>query len=143
MTKYDDSVSPKKRTLFLNVRAGASLNKVACAAYTDGDAANNIQNIINSAVNVPGTFLCLGVSIDLGAETIVIYAGGSVAASTKSTAGTPPTTFGDTDRNFTIGRAHNDDLHFDGRIGEVGMWNRILTAGEFDYYCQKTDWRYL
>ncbi len=140
VTKYDDDVSPKKRTFILALQG---TEKGQATAYLDGDIANNVGNVTNVAISTAGTWLCLGASIDLSAETIVIYTDGTVEASTKSTAGTPPTTFGDTDRNLTIGRAHNDEFRFDGRIGEVWMGNFILIAEGFDYYFQRTKGRYL
>lgn len=64
-------------------------------------------------------------------------------AKTLTFTGAPPTAIGDlTDAPFTVGAKLAGKSHWDGRVGEIRVYSRALSAAEVLHNYNATKWRY-
>jgi hypothetical protein len=104
---------------------GWSSNGTANAMYQATDAA---------IYTTPGSWIHVAVTVDVSAETCILYINGSAVASTL-VYDANQTSILDGDQKFLIGTLFNDgafyaDEGFNGAIDEVRVWNDIRTAEE-------------
>ena len=109
------------------------INRIDIDYSSDGSTSNRVAwrtdaNVLPST----GTWYHVVVTIDVSAETSVIYVdGGSVAVTKFVDAGTA-TSIHDSAGTFMLGSQANDGQYhyFDGVMDEVGLWNKVLSSSE-------------
>ncbi len=139
LAKFNSDTS--HRTFYLRLQADGN-NRAG--AYKDG-ATNNyfFYHTNTTPTDTVDTWYCVGATYDLANEIITHYVDGSLVASTKTTAGTPPIVFDDTAQLVEIGSINSgssfgDDMY----IGEVGMWTTLFSPGDMARFFESTEWRY-
>lgn len=117
--------SPYQNTRF---KINKSSNKLEFEQYNSSSVKFNAYG--NTALNQTGVWFHVGVAIGAG-EPIKLYLNGADDTADSSTftgtflAGNSGLSFGDAYYGANQG--------FDGKIDEIGIWTRVLTAGEMSY----------
>ena len=75
------------------------------------------------------TWYHVGVTFDLGLNTIILYVNGASVASSV-TYGTGVTAINNGTGNFSLGYENSFPAKLAGTLDEVGLWNRVLTSAE-------------
>jgi len=125
--KYNGATSPLHRTFLVQMHTNGILRGVA---YQDGDTQNYVFFDTSQIELANNRWSHVAVVFDLSAQNIDIYVNGTEVASSKTTAGTPPTVFSDTTIPVEIGRASNPSSYLNGTLDEVRMYGSALSAAQ-------------
>lgn len=102
---------------------------------------NDAHSTIGGTVLTNGNWYHVGVVYDstLGSDNQLIYLNGVLDGNTDYT-----TAIGNnTAVNYYIGVRADSQYHWGGKIGDVRIYNRALSAGEIQHNYLSTKWRYL
>ncbi|MDA3815062.1 MAG: LamG domain-containing protein [Patescibacteria group bacterium] len=124
LVNKDDASTNRSYTFRLNPDDTCFVNY-----WSDNSTQTNITS--DTAIVVAGdvgNWVHLAVTVDISAQTAIMYKNGSAVATTTGLSGS--TTIQNTSGPVEIGTRTNGDLYFDGLIDEVRVWSDIRTATE-------------
>lgn len=127
-----------------------SINADKTRIFVASDGTKNGRNDADSANVVNATWVSLGCSVATGGRcdaALKLYTSGVLEASTWTAGGGQlggdTQTVNNAASETDIGQRAVPDLDFDGTIGEVIVWTRVITAEEFLHIHNATKWRYV